>query len=68
MKLNEKYTARTPSGWFYSDFANIQNQRPPLPDDVPPADQLIQDNHDHFAVKQCPYCNKIWQRDVNACR
>jgi hypothetical protein len=29
---------------------------------------MVQDNHGHFAVKQCPHCDKIWQRDVNACR
>ena len=58
-----------PSCWFNSAFAGQpQNNHPLLPDEVPPANQLLQDNHDHFAVKQCPHCNKIWQRDVNACR
>jgi hypothetical protein len=61
-----------PSCWASGE--DPQNH-PPLPEEHPRFSQNLPPTHDRlqqveniWSVKQCPHCDKVWQRDVNACR
>ena len=77
LKINEYLSSQIPSCWV-TDYVlggneNLQNH-PPIPVDahgnqtVPLREDRLQNNHDSFAVRQCPHCEIVWNRDVNACR
>ena len=61
--MNERYSSQIPSCW-----ASLFPDHPPLPEGLPPTDDRLTQVGDIFAVKQCPHCLLVWQRDVNACR
>ena len=65
MKIREYLTSQIPSCWS-SGF----NGHPDLPIDAPPppTHDRLQKVNGLNPVLQCPHCNKIWNRDVNACR
>jgi hypothetical protein len=63
LKVNENFSSQMPSCWSSGDDGH-----PALPNNIPPVPQRLQQLPDIWAVKQCSHCNKIWQRDVNACR
>lgn len=63
LKVNENFSSQMPSCWTGGDDGH-----PALPNALPPTDQRLHQVEDIWAVKQCPHCLKIWQRDVNACR
>ena len=47
------------------------NLHPPLPNTVPPTAQRLRERNAEnpiFSVKQCPHCETVWNRDINACR
>ena len=35
---------------------------------LPSTHHRLQQVEDIWSVKQCPHCDKVWQRDVNACK
>ena len=65
LKVRENFSSQIPSCW-YSAPANLNH--PPIPQIVPPVNQRLTNFMDKWALKQCPHCHKVWQRDVNACR
>jgi hypothetical protein len=64
LKVNENYSSQMPSCWASGEDAI---HHPALPAGLPPVAQRTHQLNDIWSVKQCPHCNKIWQRDVNAC-
>ena len=73
LKVNENYSSQIPSCWSTGHGGNarpgfIPPPHPPLPDAVPPQEQRLHQVDNIWSVKQCPHCNSIWNRDVNACR
>ena len=75
LKVNENYSSQIPSCWFAEHVENpLLNPpihpnpiHPPIPDHLPQQAQRLQ-AVDGWAIKQCPHCQTIWNRDVNACR
>jgi len=65
LKLNEKFTSQVPSCWVYASLHGLPNH-PPLPEAVP----VVADRLQEYANRslQCPHCDIVWDRDVNACR
>ena len=59
LKVNENYSSQIPS----CCSVDLRDQT-----NIPPAALRLQSYRNLWAVKQCPHCHKIWQRDVNACR
>mgnify|MGYP003350864526 CR=1 FL=1 len=72
MKVNENYSSQIPSCWSAGHGTNPRPgfnppSHPDLPNGLPPVEQRLQHLGDIFSVKQCPHCQTIWNRDVNAC-
>ena len=65
LKVNENFSSQIPSCW---STGYDMNHHPRLPNAVPPMNQRLHAVNDLWAVKQCPHCDSIWNRDVNACR
>jgi hypothetical protein len=63
LKVNEDYSSQMPSCWA-SGFTG----HPALPIGLPPLEHRLSTLNNIWAVKQCPHCEKVWNRDVNACR
>ena len=73
LKVNENYSSQIPSCWSTGHGANPRPIPPPHPslediNAIPPMNQRLQAVDGLFAIKQCPHCDTIWNRDVNACR
>ena len=66
LKVRENFSSQIPSCWTYSN-GNDQIH-PPLPLVLPPINQRLSSFDNLWSVKQCPHCQMIWNRDVNACR
>jgi len=77
LEINEGFTSQIPSCWAlvlvaallnHQPNANLPNLHPAIPLQVPPLGQRLQNVEGRWHVLQCPHCDKIWHRDVNACR
>jgi hypothetical protein len=68
LKVNENYSSQIPSCWSTPVPGLNPRPHPPLLDAIPPFGQRLQTVDELWAVKQCPHCHSIWNRDVNACR
>ena len=62
LKVNENYSSQIPSCW--STEHDIDHH-PPLPNAIPPVNQRLQAVNGLNAVRRCPHCDWIWNRDVN---
>jgi len=75
LKVNENYSSQIPSCWSTGHGAYPRPiplinppTHPPLPNELPQVNDRLQTVEELWAVKQCPHCHTIWNRDVNACR
>lgn len=73
LKVNENYSSQIPSCWSTGHVGNPLNENeiphhPPIPAGIPDIADRLQEFEHGFAIKQCPHCQTVWNRDVNACR
>ncbi len=61
LKVNENYSSQMPSCW-------TNGKDPRFRQNLPPTHDRLQQVEGIWSVKQYPHCDKVWQRDVNACR
>ena len=64
LKVNENFTSQIPSCWASGRPDNIH---PNLPEGVPDRVQRMQKFRGKWKVLYCPFCNKRYHRDWNAC-